>query len=588
MSAAASQAWQLAQAGQTPAAVQMLRSTLATQPDADAAYLLGVLLSQQRDFPGAAQGFHRATELRPDWAEARQGLGTCLYSMGRGVDAIGVWQEAARLKPDLPGLYHSMVIAAMQVGRYDEVARFILDAAERLGDPAEVVSRFITDVIYSGRSGLAVAAVREAMRRAGPSLALRRAMALPILYWEGASAEEIAAELRALGAELERAFPEDPRPLANVRDPGRKLRVGYVSQDFRSKAAGHFIEPVIMNHDPERFEVVCYSTSVTPADDLTARIRPRCAKWMDIAHGSGLHYGPLADVIRADGIDILVDLVGHPPLNALASFARRGAPVQITYLGYPATTGLSRMDYRLIDGWTDPSGHERYASETLIRLEPCFLCYAPPPWLPAVSAVPSAGREGVTFGSFNTAAKIEPSVIRAWSRLVRSVPGSRLVLKNQALGSASVAGRYRELFAAEGVAGPRLVLRGETRSKAEHLAAYGEIDIALDPFPYNGTTTTVEALVMGVPVVTFAGDRHEARVGLSLLRAVGLPELVGESAEDAMRIAGDLARDPARLAGLRGELRGRVLASPLCDGAGFTRRLEAVYRTCWERWCGGK
>lgn len=585
-SGATAHASQLASAGQSPQAIAVLQQAWQQGLiDADGAMLLGVLLAQKRDLAGGAMALSRACELRPDWAEARHGLAQCLWGSGRPAEAIAHWEHALALNPDLPGAAAGLILACLGASRYDEVARVVLDAAERQTDPTEVVSRFAVDVIYSGRSGAAVAAVREAARRTRASLPLLRALALPILYWEGSTAESISADLRALGEAIGRAHPRDPRPLANPRDPDRPLRIGYVSQDFRSKAAGHFIEPVIASHDADAFQVYAYSTSVTPPDDLTARIRPRCAKWTDVAPSSGLHDGPLAETFRADGIDILVDLVGHPPLNTLACFARRAAPVQVTWMGYPATTGLAEMDYRLIDARTDPEGHERYATERLIRLEPCFLCYAPPPHAPEVSAGPSSRGKGVTFGSFNTAAKLEPSTLRLWARIVRSVPGSRLLLKNHALGSPSVRARFRDLLAGEGLVGPSVELRGETRGKAEHLSAYAEVDVALDPVPYNGTTTTVEALWMGVPVVALAGDRHEARVGLSLLETVGLGELVARDHDGYARVAIDLAKDAPRLASLRTGLRERVRRSPLCDAAGFTKRLEVVYRDLWRRWC---
>lgn len=577
----------LARLGRLPEAAAACEAAPA---DPEAAGVLGMVRGQMGQWPAAGEPLSRAVTACPAWPDARLYLGHALAAAGRLADAEAQWTEAVRLSPDVAGGYITLVMSALRRGDFDAVARLVLDASERQSDPTEIASRFVTDVIYSGRSGIAVTALRRAIDKRGRSLATQRALALPMLYWQGASAEATSAELRELGRLLSAAHPRDSRPFEAARDPSRRLRIGYVSQDFRSKATGHFIEAVLAHHDPAAFEVYCYSTALSPPDDLAERLKRRAAKWVDVPSRitpmGVLETPSMFEAMRADRLDIAVDLVGHPPLNLLEAFARRVAPVQATWIGYPATTGLAEIDVRLVDALTDPPGHERFATERLIRLDPCFLCYTPPPFAPAVGPLPSESTGTITFGSFNTAAKIEPNVIRLWSRLLHAVPNSRLLLKNQALGSASVQWRFRDLFAAEGIAFPRLELRGETASKADHLAMYSAVDIALDPFPYNGTTTTVEALWMGVPVLTIAGDRHASRVGVSLLSAVGVSELIATSGDDLIARASALAADRARLADYRRTLRPRMAASPLCDGPTFTRRVESVWRSVWQEWCG--
>jgi predicted O-linked N-acetylglucosamine transferase (SPINDLY family) len=290
--------------------------------------------------------------------------------------------------------------------------------------------------------------------------------------------------------------------------------------------------------------------------------------------------------IVTDGIDILVDIAGHTAHNKLTAFAFKPAPVQVTYLGYPNTTGLSAIDYRLTDSTADPEGQGRYYTERLVRLPGCFLCYLPLADAPPLTPLPAAASGRITFGSFNNLSKMSPDVVGLWSRLVQAVPGSRLLVKNSSLSDESVRARYREQFRAQGLEDGQLELVGHTPTREEHLAMYGQLDIALDTFPYNGTTTTCEALWMGVPVVTLKGEVHAARVGATLLNSVGLPELVADSPDDFLRVATDLALDTNRLGQQRAGLRQRLSESSLCDGDAFARKVEQAYRDMWVKWCG--
>ena len=391
-------------------------------------------------------------------------------------------------------------------------------------------------------------------------------------------------------AELHRAFGrrrESVAPLRhdNDRDPGRKLRVGYVSPDFRQHSVAYFAEPLLAAHDPAAVEVTCYA-AVKKRDEVTERLQSRAGAWRNIL---GMTDAAAADCIRADRIDILIDLAGNTAGNRLGIFARKPAPVQATYIGYPNTTGLTRVDYRLTDAQADPPAEDDgLYTEQLYRLPRCFLAYRPPPEAPPVAARPSLTAGRVTFGSFNALTKINARTVATWAAILHALPNARLILKNASLVDPATQARYRELFASHGIAAARVELVAYVPDKRGHLGLYHRIDIALDTFPYNGTTTTCEALWMGVPVVTWRGDRHAGRVGASLLAAVGLDELVAPSVEGYVALAQELAGQPERLAAMSGALRGRLAASPLLDAAGLARAVEAAYREMWRRWCAGE
>ena len=365
-------------------------------------------------------------------------------------------------------------------------------------------------------------------------------------------------------------------------DPERPLRVGYVSGDLRRHPVAFFVEPILRNHDRSQVDPVCYDTAGLD-DDMNAHLRSLTPTWWNASSWSD---DALADRIRADKIDILIDLSGHTARNRLLVFARRPAPIQVTALGYVTTSGLETMDYRLTDSLCDPGrGEDRFYSERLWRLETGFNCYAPPRGLPDPGPIPSLDEGRITFGSFNNLDKIVPPVIEAWAEILHRLSDSRLLMKTKTLGEPSVRERLFAAFADQGIAPERLELRDWSATLAEHFDAYREVDLALDPFPYNGTTTTCEALMMGVPVVALRGERHAARVSFSLLARLGLEGLTAVSTEAYVERALALAERPDALVKLRSGLRQRLAGSPLCDAGRYTRSLEAAYRGMWQRHC---
>jgi len=396
-------------------------------------------------------------------------------------------------------------------------------------------------------------------------------------YDEAMTPGTLLLEHRAYGERVARA----PPPHCNVRDPVKRLKIGYVSADLRQHPVGHFLAPVLARHDRTAFAAHCYYGH-TQEDGLTAVLKRHAESWRATA---GMSDDDLFELIRADGIDILVDLAGHTAKNRLPVFARKPAPVQATWAGYVGTTGLAAIDYLITDRWQSPAGSERYAVEHLVRLPDGYVCYAPPDYAPAVGPLPAKERGAVSFGSFNNMTKVNPGVIALWGELLRRLPASRIVLKTRELGDLATRQRIHSLFAVEEIAADRIVLSGHS-PHPELLKAYNGIDIALDPFPYSGGLTTIEALWMGVPVVTLGGDRFASRHSLSHLNVVGLGELVADGPESYLRIAGDLSRDLSRLAAIRAGLRDRLRASPLLKSVQFTRALEAAFREMWIAWCG--
>jgi len=356
------------------------------------------------------------------------------------------------------------------------------------------------------------------------------------------------------------------------------LRIGYVSPDFRAHVVGANVLPILKRHDHARFLVYCYSNVKRP-DALTPQFQATADAWREIAFRSDQD---AADLIRADQIDILVDLTLHTAGNRLAVFARKPAPVQATWAGYPGTTGLDAMDYRVTDPHLDPPGlFDDCYSEESIRLPDFFLCYEPLESEIGITAPPAVGNGYITFGCLNNFCKVNPLVLKLWARVLRGVAGSRLTLL---AGEGSHRQETVNRLTDEGISRDRVTFVPR-RSRAQYLASYHGIDIGLDTIPYNGHTTSLDSTWMGVPVVTLVGSTVVGRSGLSQLTNLGLPELIATSPEQYVQIAVDLAQDWPRLSRLRSTLRERMRASPLMDAPRFTRNLEAAYRQMWRRWC---
>ncbi len=454
------------------------------------------------------------------------------------------------------------------------------EEAMKHGSHAQLCVSYGSALSGLGETERAVAFLDEAVARFPGEVMLRGLRAMAMVGMWGAQPGAVLAAHKEYGAVVEQIRPRWKARYQPSKDPEKKLRVALLSPDLRRHSVAFFIEPLLEHYDRTRMEIVCYSTNRT-FDEVSARLKGHAALWRDVSNKIEVQIG---DLMSEDRIDIAIDLAGHTDGNSLLAFGLRVAPVQATYCGYPATTGLPQMDWRIVDSLTDPPGSESHATEKLLRLDPCFLCYRPPEGAPEPSRREGAG--GVVFGSFNATRKHNAQTAGLWARVLKAVPRSRLVLKSQDLVEEDVRAMVLARFAAHGVSDRVTVLEPPT-SLREHLALYGGIDVALDPLPYHGTTTTCEALWMGVPVVTMPTTMHAGRVGVSLLTNVGAPELIARDEDDYVRVATDLAGDAARLSQYRTDLRGMMQRSPLLDRPGFARRMEAGLREMWRAYCAG-
>ncbi len=535
-------------AGHAPEAAFWYQRSLAFRPGSAEAYNnLGVLFLDMGRHDDARRFFETALSLRPRYARAQVGLGTAHQAVGAHDLAVACFRAGLALDPNMPNVRFNLGIMLQFMGALEEASDCLREAQEALKDQPQALSQYLLCLNYRG----------------------------------DLTGEAMLDEHRRVGARY--PAPAAPRH-ANIPDPERPLRIGWLAVDYRQHLGSNFLAPILEKADRTHYPIHAYSALPPEAGDAhTARFRARVDGWTSV---HGLSDAEIDARIRADGIDVLVDLAGHSGLNRLSALAKKPAPVQITWLGYANTTGLPAMDARLVDAVSDPEGiADAHASERLIRLPVPFLCFAPPEDAPPVAPPPSQKNGFITFGSLNTLAKHTPDVFALWARILAAVPGSRLLLKDRSFEQAMGRAPVEEAFARHGVAADRLLLLGWSPGRNDHLARYGEIDIALDPFPYNGTITSCDALWMGTPLLTLVGHRHAARVGASLLTAVGLEELIATNFDDCVARAVALAGAPARLAALRVSMRERLRASPLCDAERFTRNLEGIYRNLWREWC---
>ena len=558
---------------------------LALRPDiAEAHNNLGNALLAQGKLDEAVASFRRALSLRPDYLEARNNLAVTLQDLRRLDEAEACFRQVLALNPNLAEVHSNLGSVFNDQGRSEEAMACHRRAISLKPDYAEAHNNLGNTLKDQGRLDEAVAALRQALAFAPDYAQARSNLLFYLNYLPGVSQEEIYDEARDWGRRLSELIPLPAADFLNAKDPDRRLRVGYVSADFRNHSVAYFFEPLLKAHHREQVEVFCYA-SVRKADERTEALRDAADHWCSIL---GMPDQEAAARIRSDRIDILVDLGGHTGDNRLLVFARKPAPIQVTWLGYPNTTGLRAMDYRFTDAVADPPGEaDALHSEQLLRLTHGFLCYQPEEAAPEPGPPPCLSRDHVTFGSCNNLAKVTPEVVRLWAAILRQEPRARLMLKTRPLADAETRQRYLRLFAEHGIEQERLTLLGWMPGKKEHLAVYQQIDIGLDTLPYNGTTTTCEALWMGVPVVTLGGDRHAARVGASIMHQVGLDELVAHGEEEYVALALALARDRQRLNALRAGLRQKMQESPLMDSERFARTVENAYRHFWKKWCRG-
>jgi protein O-GlcNAc transferase len=546
----------------------------------------GALALRMFDFDTAVAALARAVAEKPDYDEALINLGVAHYMRGDSDDAISAYRRVIARNPDNAFARYSLGVAYLEDQRLGEAEVEIRRALEL--DPKNAMAHNTLGVLLLDQHSIGPA--RTAMREAADVGTLSAPVfysnyAFASLYEADVSNAEIFAIHTEYGRRYATTVPAAAKVHRNARDPERRLRVAYMSPDFRAHSVAYFFEALLEKHDRSRFEIALYSDTAR-TDVVTRAMRAGADLWVETG---GLSDTAFAQRLMDDRVDILVNLGGHTSGNRLPVCAVKPAPVQIEYLGYPDTSGVPAMDYRITDGRADPIGiAEAWCTETIVRLPDCFHCYRPAGATPDPAPAPHLAKGYVTFASFNVLPKVTDHAIKAWSGILKALPDARFLIKCKQLRDARVQQIIRDDFARHGIDPARIEMVSFVASMREHLDNYAKVDLALDTFPYNGTTTTCESLYMGVPVLTIAGTNHRGRVGVSLLTAVGLDrDFIAGNVDDYVARAIAFGRNPAPLAALRPQVRPMLERSSLRDEVGFTRTLEAAYRDMWKRWCAG-
>lgn len=540
---------------------------------------LGALFEEQNRWKEAVDCYRLASERDPRNPTAYRALGNGFLKLGQKTEAIDSLRKAVALRPDYAQAWGVMGNVYAEMGDW-EAAISCYSRVVNL-DPRNYLALWNLGIAFQTRGEInqSITYYQQALA-ISPNAAVCHSNLLTCLQYSPSHTIEMAWQEALQFGHRHSPPGETPQLTPNDPNPCRRLRIGYVSGDFCNHPVGYFLESIIEHHNRDSFEIFCYSNNVRD-DDTTLHLRNKADNWRTIT--------PMDDdsargQILQDRIDILVDLSGHTAKNRLIVFARRAAPIQITWLGYFATTGLSAMDYILADRYVIPPAEERYYIEKVIRMPDSYLCFKPPHFDIDTGSLPCLKNGFVTFGCFNTLSKIQTDVIRAWTEILHEIPHSIFFLKTAALDNPHVVQKYKTLFQSNGISPERLRLEGRS-PRNELLASYNAVDIALDPFPFNGGTTTAESLWMGVPVLTLRGDRFVGHVGESILTPVGLENWIADSKESYCQKAITFASHTESLSDLRKRLRQTFMDSPLCNGSNFTLGLETAYRQMWEHAC---
>lgn len=561
-------------------ALEPARRAIALIPElAEAHQMLGIALLELGDSAGAVQSLRRAVSLRQDLSDAWHALGRAFWAGGDAARSIDAWRKSLQLRPDFAEAHNNLGVAYKDAGDLDRAMQCFNAAIRFGGSSPEAYANLGNALKDQARLPEALEIYRKAISVNPASQPAWSNLLYGMTFDLQSDAAAIAQECERWDAQIARPLRASIDSYRNSRDPERKLRIGYVSPDFYAQSESFFVLPLLGAHDRERFEIHCYS-SVRKPDDVTQRIKSRADVWHEVLR---LSDEQLASKIREDGIDILIDLTMQMSENRILTFARKPSPVQIAWLAYPGTTGLKAIDYRITDRWMDAEDSDQsWSAEEAIRLPDSWCVYEPlEPPMP-VAPLPALRNGFITFGSMNNFCKTGPAVLELWAKTLARIPQSRLIL---ACPAGSTRTRITQLFSSQGVTSDRLTLIGNL-PRVEYLRMYDQIDICLDPFPYNGITTTCDALLKGVPVLTLPGSLPQTRAGLSMLANVGLMQFVASSAEHFIQLASEHASQLDRLAAVRESLCAMMLASPLMDAKRFAANMEAAYRTAWRKYCG--
>jgi predicted O-linked N-acetylglucosamine transferase (SPINDLY family) len=569
------------QSNPTEALTYYQRTLSLTPNDVEIHRLMGKALAESGQLAKAVASYQQALTLNPNDAQIQKNLGNLFRKQGQLEAALTAYQQAIALNPNDAGTYNNLGTVFNQLGQLVQAHNCYQQALLLEPDFAEARSNLGNTLLYQGMAPKALEHYQQVL--ATQPVALIQSNLLFALHYT------VDYELTTIFSEHQQFQQQYATSLAtliqthrNDRQWSRKLKIGYISADFKRHSVAYFMEAILAHHNAEHFEIFCYYNG-TVHDEVTTRFKQYAHHWVNCVD---LSDEALAAQIRSEPIDILIDLSGHTDNNRLLVLARKPAPVQITYLGYPDTTGLTTIDYRLTDNYTDPEKvTDSLSTETLLRLPNSYFCYHPDDNSPAISELPALQNGFITFGSFNNYAKLSKPLLELWSQILQAVPNAKLCLKARSLNDSEAQQSLRNQFINLGIESERLILTHYAPSTEAHLNTYAKIDIGLDTYPYNGATTTCEALWMGVPVVTLVGERHASRMGLSILATVGLTELIANTPEAYRQICVQLAKNIEHLQLLRAQLREKMQTSPLMDGTTFTQHLETTYQNLWKTWC---
>lgn len=540
---------------------------------------LGSVLRRLGQLEEAVACYQRALALSPQAVEVHYNLGNVFRDQGQFEEAVTCYQRALAFRPNDAETYNSLGCALIKLGKLGEARVCCQRALTLKPDFAEASSNLGIILFLKGMITQAIAQSKNSLNF---TTAFNHSNFLPILlYTTDYEPTTIFWEHQQFNERYAIPLATSIRPHLNTRVRQRQLKIGYLSGDFRRHSVAYFIEPILAHHDPRQVEIFCYSNH-SLSDDVTQRLQSYDNQWRNCV---GLSDDALADIIRQDQIDILVELSGHTGGNRLLVLARKPAPIQVTYLGYPYTTGLTAIDYRLTDEYVDTPGvNEQFNSETPVKLPASFFCYQPYEDSPPVNQLPALDRGYLTFSSFNSYPKVNSHLFGLWAEILGALPAAKLLMQTKSLQDKETREDFLAQMARLGVAEERVIITQFT-PPPEYLRTYHQVDLALDSYPFNGGTTTCEALWMGVPVVTLVGTRQVSRLGLSILATLGLTDLIAYTPQDYVNICLKLANNLDYLQTLRATMRDRMQTSPLMDASSFTRHLEGLYRQMWEKWC---
>jgi protein O-GlcNAc transferase len=561
-------------------AIQYYQRLLVLKPAAADVYLsLGNLFYLTKNSEEAKKCYQKILELKPDDTEMLSRLGRIYLEQAQFEKAMKYYSRLLSIRPDAYS-YANIAITFQGAGQFEQAIAYHKKALEIQPDIFHCLNDLAIIYKSMGQLKKSIHYLKAAIDVAPDNHTLRNNLLGTMIYTGFVLPEEIAHVARKFGEHIANPLLRQ-RLLLNKKNHKRKLRIGYVSPDFRSHSVSFFIEPLLKMHNRKDFEVFAYAY-LNKEDQVTERLRKQVDHWRDIRF---MNADTAADLIEKDQIDILVDLAGHTAYNSLLVFAHKPAPIQLTWLGWPATTGIKAMDYRITDVYAEPDGMtEHLNTETLWRLPEIFCCYQPHENSPAViDHSPFEDNGYITFGCFNNFSKITDDVLKIWSQIMAQVPEARLMLEIAEINEPILRTDVEERMHHAGIPLQRVIL--EPRKPSNQYILYNKIDIALDPFPCVGGTTSMDTLWMGVPFVTLAGRHFASRMGVSILTNAGMPELIAQNTDEYIDIAVKLANDKERLKKLRHGLRERVQASPLMDQERFTRNMEAAYRAMWQKYC---